>query len=58
MGSGHDIYLFIFPVVYRKSKQNQPWAVKTTLSWTLSGPLPKHDVVQVAAMSHIAAEDD
>ena len=30
----------------------------TKLGWTLSGPLPKRDLAQVAATCHVAAEDD
>ena len=47
----------IFPVEYRKGKWYEPWAVKTTLGWSLSCPLLKREVVQVAFTSHVAAED-
>ena len=55
---GHDNYHLLFPVEYKKGKRNEPWAVKTKLGWTLSGPLPKHEVAQVAANCDVAAEDD
>ena len=55
---GQDNYHLLFPVGYRKGKRNEPWAVKTKLGWTLSGPLPKHEVAQVAATSHVASEDN
>ena len=55
---GQDNYHLLFPVEDRKGKCNEPWAVMTKLGWTLSGPLPKHEVAQVAATCHVAAEDD
>ena len=55
---GQDNYHLLFPVEYKKGKRNGPWAVKTELGRMLSGPLPKIDVAQVAATSHVAAEDD
>ena len=55
---GQDNYHLLFPVAYRKGKRNEPWAVKTKLGWTLSGPLLKHEVAQVAATSHVASEDN
>ena len=55
---GQDNYHLLFPVAYREGKRNEPWAVKTKLRWTLSGPLPKQDVAQLAATSHVAAEDN
>ena len=55
---GQDNYHLLFPVAYRKGKRNEPWAVKTNYGWTLNGPLPKHEVAQLAATSHVAADDD
>ena len=55
---GQDNYHLLFPVEYRKGKRNEPWAVKTKRGWTLSAPLPKHNVAQVAATCHVAAEED
>ena len=54
---GRDNYHLLFPAVYRKSNRSELWVVKTKLGWALSGPLPKHEVAQVASTSHIAAED-
>ena len=54
---GQDNYHSLFPVAYKKGERNEPWAV-TKLGWTLSGPLPNHEVAQIAAKSHVAAEDD
>ena len=50
---GQDNYQLIFPVEYRKGKRNEPWAVKTKLGWTLSAPLLKHEVAQVAANQNL-----
>ena len=55
---GQDNYPLLFPVAYRKGKRKEPWAVKTKLRWTLSGPLPKHELAQLAATSHVAATYD
>ena len=55
---GEDNYHMLFTVAYRKGKRNEPWVVKTKLGWTVSGPLPKHEVAQLAPTSHAAAEDD
>ena len=55
---GEDNYHLLFAVAYREGKRNEPWVVKTKLGWTVSGPLPKHEVAQLAATSHAAAEDD
>ena len=55
---GQDNYHLLFPIEYRKGKRNQPWAVRTKLGWTFSGPLSKLEVAQVAETCHVAAEDD
>ena len=55
---GQDDNHLPFPVEYRRGKRNEPWAVKTKLGWTLSGPLPKHEVTQVVATCHVATKDD
>ena len=54
---GQDNYHLLFPVEYTEGKRDEPLAVQTKLGWTLSGPLPKHEVAQVAALCHVAAED-
>ena len=48
------IYHLLFPLVYRKGKQNESWAGKPKLVWTMSGPLP----IQATVVSHVAAKDD
>ena len=45
---GQDIFQLLFPMDHRKEKKNEPWAVKTKLGWTLSGPLPKNEIAQLA----------
>ena len=55
---GQDNYHLLYPVEYKKGHKNEPWAVRNKLGWTLSGPLPKHEVANVAsATSHLASED-
>ena len=53
---GKDNFHLLFPVEYRKGKKNEPWAIKTKLGWTLSGPLPKHEIAQIATV--LATCDD
>ena len=55
---GQDKYQLLSPAAYKKGQRKEAWAVKKKLGWTLSDPLPKHEVAQVAAKSHVAAEDD
>ena len=55
---GQDNYHLFFFVAHRKVKRNEPWAVKIKFKSKLSGPLPKHGVVEVAAMCHVEAVDD
>ena len=47
----------LFPMDFRKGKKNEPWAVKTKLGWTLSGPLPKHEIAQLA-IAFAASDND
>ena len=49
---------FLCPMEYKKGHKNEPWAVRNKLGWTLSGPLPKHEVANVAsATGHLASDD-
>ena len=43
---GQDNFHMFFPVDYRKGGRNETWAVKRELGWTLSEPLPKHEIAQ------------
>ena len=55
---GQDNYHLLCPAENKKRHENEPWAVRNKLGWTLSGPLPKHEVANVAsATSHLASED-
>ena len=40
---GQNAFSLIRPVQYREGRENEPWAVKTPLGWTLSGPIDKPD---------------
>ena len=47
---GQDNIHLLVPVDYRRGKKNEPWAIKTKLGWTLSEPLLKHEIVQIATV--------
>ena len=38
---GQDVYQLMRPIEYKCGQRNEPWAVRTALGWTVSGPLPK-----------------
>ena len=40
---GQNAFSLIRPVEYREGEATDPWAVKTPLGWTLSGPVDKAD---------------
>ena len=42
---GQDAYHLIRPLEYKSGDRNVPWAVKTSLGWTVSGALPKCETV-------------
>ena len=47
----------IRPLEYKNGGENKPWAVKTPLGWTFSGPVPVSEL-RFNAACHIANEDD
>ena len=51
---GQDNYHF-FPCCIQERQKKEPWAVKTKLGWSLSGPIPKHEVAQAASTSNVNA---
>ena len=55
---GQNNYHLLFAVAYKKGKRIEPWAVKSKLGWTLSGPLPKQVAAEVAVTTHVEADDD
>ena len=40
---GQDAYHLIRPLEYKSGGRDEPWAVKTSLGWTVSGALPKKE---------------
>ena len=38
---GQDAYSLMRPIEKKSGEPSQPWAVRTDLGWTTSGPLPK-----------------
>ena len=38
---GQDAYHLIRHLEYKSGGRDEPWAVKTSLGWTVSGALPK-----------------
>ena len=47
---GQDNLHLLFPVGCQKGKKNEPRAIKIKLGWTLSGPLPKHEIAQISTV--------
>ena len=46
------------PEEYKCCTNGEPWTVKTKLGWTLCGPLPPQEAVQMTASCVTASEDD
>lgn len=47
------------PIEYRKpEKSNAPWAIRTKLGLTLSGPLPQKEAKQLAVTAALATVED
>ena len=46
---GQNCYHIHRPEEYRSGTDGEPWAVKTKLGWTLCGPLPPQEAVQMTA---------
>ena len=55
---GQHCYPIHRPEEYRSGANEEPWAVKTKLGWTLCGPLPQQKAVQMTASCVTASEDD
>ena len=46
------------PEEYKSCTSGESWAVKTKLEWTLCGPLPQQEAVQMTASRVTASEED
>ena len=56
---GQECYDLHRPIEYRKpEKSNAPWAIRTKLGWTLSGPLPQKEAKQLAVTAALATVED
>ena len=55
---GQNCYYSHRPEKYKNCTNGEPWAVKTKLVWTLCGPFPQQEAVQMTAFSVTASEDD
>ena len=55
---GQDVYPLIRPLEYKTGGRNEPWAVKTELGWTLSGPLPKSETNHLVVSCNLANDTD
>ena len=51
---GQDVYHLIRPLEYKSGDRNEPWAVKTSLGWTVSGALPKRETVSLTASCNLS----
>ena len=54
---GQNCYHIHRPEEYKSCTNDKPWAVKTKLGWTLCGPLPQQEAVQMAASVVTACGD-
>ena len=55
---GQDAYHLIRPLEYKSGEKNEPWAVKTSLGWTVSGALPKTERNCMAASCNLSVFSD
>ena len=55
---GQDVYHLIRPLEYRSGHVNEPWAVRTELGWTVSGPLPKSSRKELKVLSNLSVAQD
>ena len=55
---GQDAYHLIRPLEYKSGDRKEPWAVKTSLGWTVSGALPKSETVSLTASCNLSVISD
>ena len=55
---GQDAYHLIRPLEYKTGGRDEPWAVKTSLGWTVSGALPKKETKCMAASCNFSVSSD
>ena len=57
MNLGQNCYPIHRPEEFKSGTNGEPWAVKTKLGWTLCGPPPQQEAVQMTASCVTASED-
>ena len=55
---GQDAYHLIRHLEYKSGGRDEPWAVKTSLGWTVSGALPKKETKCMAASCNFSVSSD
>ena len=55
---GQDAYHLIRPLEYKFGERNQPWAVETALSWTISGALPIKETSNLSVSCNLPVASD
>ena len=55
---GQDAYHLIRPLEYKSGDRNGPWAVITSLGWTVSGALPKAKTNCLGATCNLSVSSD
>ena len=55
---GQNAYHLIRPFEYKSGDRNEPWAVKTSLGWTVTGALPKTETNCLAALCNLSVSSD
>ena len=55
---GQDVYHLIRPLEYKSGGRDEPWAVKTSLGWTVIGALPKKETKCMAPSCNFSVSSD
>ena len=55
---GQDAYHLIRPLEYKSGGRDEPWAVKTSLGWTVSGGLSKKETKYMVASCTFSVSSD
>ena len=55
---GQDAYHLIRPLEYKSGGRDEPWAVKTSLGWTVNGALPRKETKCMAASCNFSVSSD
>ena len=55
---GQDVPEALWALELGKGKEGQPYATRTRLGWSLTGPLESESLVEKSALSNLARADD